>query len=95
MNAQVTLLYTFWLLLLPHVKLMLVVDEVDDWSPRVAIIHIISETGGIDNRKFDFKRFLLQFSLDDINLYTSIASEWRAPAWRLVDQTHTNLSEFV
>jgi hypothetical protein len=37
------------LLLLEHVGFVLVIEKLDNWHPRVAIVHVISETGRIDD----------------------------------------------
>jgi hypothetical protein len=41
------------LLLLEHVGLMLVVEELNDWHPRVAVVHIVAETRCVDNSETD------------------------------------------
>ena len=50
-NAHVNLVCTTGLLLLQHVRLMLVVEEFDDGLPRVAVVDVVSETGGINDRQ--------------------------------------------
>ena len=64
MNAEVTLLRTLWLLLLPHVRFVLVIDKVDNGSPGVTVVDVVAEPGRIDHRKLDLERFLFKFSLD-------------------------------
>jgi len=68
MHTQVGLLCTLRLLLLPHICFMLVVDEVDDWAPRVAVVDIITKAGGIDDGELDPERLLLELGLDDFDL---------------------------
>jgi hypothetical protein len=66
-DTKVTLLATLGLLLLNHVRLMLVVNEVDDGGPRVAVVDIVTETGGVDYSELDLKLLLLELSLDDLD----------------------------
>jgi hypothetical protein len=49
-DAQVNLVHTAWLLLLQHVRLMLVIQKLDNRHPGVAVVDIVAETWGIDNR---------------------------------------------
>src|SRR5690348_12960838 len=67
-NAQVALLEPFRLLLLPHVNLMLVIDKVDDGGPRVAVVDIVAESGGVNHGQLDFERLFFQFGFDDFHL---------------------------
>ena len=67
MDTQVALLSTLGLLLLAHVDLMLVVDEVDNGSPRIAVVDVVAEPRRVDDRKLDLEGFLLQLSLDDLD----------------------------
>jgi hypothetical protein len=66
-DTKVALLAALRLLLLNHVRLMLVVNEVDDGRPRVAVVDIVTETGGIDYGELDLELFLLELSLDDLD----------------------------
>lgn len=68
MNTQVALLCTLRLLLLPHIDLMLVINEVNDGGPGVPVVNVVSESGGVDNGELDFEGLLLQFGFDDIHL---------------------------
>ena len=67
MDTKITLLAALGLLLLNHVRLMLVVNEVDDGRPRVAVVDVVAETGGIDYGELDLELFLLELSLDDLD----------------------------
>jgi hypothetical protein len=67
MDAKVTLLTTLGLLLLKHVRLMLVVDEVDNWGPRVLVVDIVTKTRSVDDGKLDFELLLLELGLDNLN----------------------------
>lgn len=60
MDPQIAFLASLRLLLLSHVNLMLVINEVDNGCPRVPVIDVISEPGGIDDGELDFERFLLE-----------------------------------
>jgi hypothetical protein len=67
-NAKVALLAALGLLLLNHVRLMLVVNEVDNWRPRVAVVDIVTKAGGVDDGKLDLELLLLELGLDDLDL---------------------------
>lgn len=65
--SEVALLSPLRLLLLTHVGLMLIVNEVDNRSPRITVIDVVTKPWGIDHSEFDFELFLLKLSLDDFN----------------------------
>jgi hypothetical protein len=48
-HTEINLLRSARLLLLKHVGLMLVVEELDDRLPRVAVVDIVAKTRGINN----------------------------------------------
>jgi hypothetical protein len=52
-DTEVDLVGTARLLLLQHVRLMLVVEELDYGLPRVAVVNIVAEAGRVDNGKAD------------------------------------------
>ena len=90
MYAEITFLRALWLLLLPHVNLVLIIDEVNDGGPRVTVVDVVAESRGVNHGKLDFERFLLQFSFDDVHL-----SSWRQMSWRsyeVATRTSVNLS---
>ena len=68
MHAHVHFIVPVGLLLLSHVALMLIVNEVDYGSPRVTVVDIVSESGSIDNGQFDLELFLLELGFHYINL---------------------------
>lgn len=68
MHPQVALLAPLRLLLLDHVRLMLVVNEVDNGSPRVAVVDVVAKAGCVDNGELHFELLLLELSLDDLDL---------------------------
>jgi len=68
MYTQVGLLSTVRLLLLSHVRFMLVVDKVDNWAPRVAVVDIITKAGGVDDSELDLERLFLELGLNDFDL---------------------------
>lgn len=68
MNAEVRLVGPQRLLLLSHVCFMLVIDEVDDWRPRVSVVDVVPKAGGVNDGQFDFELLLLQLGLDDFDL---------------------------
>ena len=49
MNTEVDLVLATGLLLLKHVRLMLVVEELDDGHPRIAVVDIVTEARGVNN----------------------------------------------
>ena len=67
-HPEVNLLLPLWLLLLAHVRLVLVVNEVDDGSPRVTVVDVVTEARGVDDRQLRLELLLLELGLDDLNL---------------------------
>jgi hypothetical protein len=55
-DTEVNLVCTARLLLLEHVGLVLVVEELDDGLPRVAIVDVVAETRGVNDGEADCKR---------------------------------------
>ena len=53
MDTKVNLVSTAGLLLLKHVRFMLVVQELNNWHPRIAVVDVISETRCVDDSKAD------------------------------------------
>ena len=68
MHTEIRLVGPHRLLLLSHICLVLVVDEVNDGGPRVAVVDVVTETGSINNRQLGFELLLFQLCLDDFNL---------------------------
>ena len=68
MNTEITFLRALRLLLLPHINLVLIIHEVDDGGPRVAVIDVVAKAGGINHSELDFERLLLEFGFDDVDL---------------------------
>lgn len=67
-HTQVDLLRPARLLLLEHVALMLVVQELNDGLPRVAVVHVITEARGVDDGQANLEELLLQLCLGDLDL---------------------------
>ena len=67
MNSQINLVLTLRLLLLTHVRLVLVVDEVNYRCPAVPVVYVVAEPGAIDDGQLGLELFLLQFSFDDLD----------------------------
>ena len=67
-HSQIDLLRASWLLLLQHVALVLIVQELDDRLPRVPVVHIVPESGGVDDGEAHFEELLLQLGLGDLDL---------------------------
>lgn len=55
-DTEVDLVSTARLLLLQHVRLVLVVEELDDGLPRVAVVDVVSESRRVDDGKADWSR---------------------------------------
>jgi hypothetical protein len=53
-NAEVNLIDTAGLLLLQHVGLMLIIQKLDDWHPRIAVVDIVSEARGVDDSETNY-----------------------------------------
>ncbi len=66
-DTKITLLAALRLLLLNHVRLMPVINEVDDGRPRVAVVDIVTETGRVDDGELDLELFLLEPSLNNLD----------------------------
>ena len=66
-DPKITLFTALGLLFLDHVRLMLVVNKVDNGRPRVAVIDIVSKAGSVDDSEFDLELLLLELSFDDFN----------------------------
>ena len=49
MHSEVRLVGPQRLLLLSHIRLMLVIDEVNDGGPRVAVVDIVTEAGSVND----------------------------------------------
>jgi len=47
---------------------MLVVDEVDNGRPGVAVVDIVAKSGCIDDSELDLELLLLKLGLDDFHL---------------------------
>lgn len=54
-HTEIDLVLATGLLFLEHVRLVLVVEELDDGHPRVAVVHVVAEAGSVDNGEADCK----------------------------------------
>lgn len=52
-HAEVDLITPARLLLLEHIRLMLVVKELNDGHPGISVVHVVAEAGGINNGQAD------------------------------------------
>jgi hypothetical protein len=68
MDPEVGLLPTLGLLFLSHIGLVLVIDEIDDWGPRVTVVDIVAESWGVNDAELDFELLLLELGLDYLDL---------------------------
>ena len=67
MDAEVGLFVALGLLLLAHVRLVLVVNEVDDGCPRVAVVDVVAKSRAVDHSELRFELLLFQLGLDDVH----------------------------
>jgi hypothetical protein len=67
-DTEIDLVLSTGLLLLKHVRLMLVVEELDDGHPGVAVVNVVAEAGGIDDGQSDLEELLLKLGLGNLNL---------------------------
>jgi hypothetical protein len=67
-HAEIDLLCSPRLLLLKHVALMLVVQELDDGLPAVTVVDVVTETGCVNDGQTDFEELLLQLGLGNLDL---------------------------
>jgi hypothetical protein len=63
MNTQIRLFVPLRQLLLTHVYFMLVVNKLDNWEPRVAVVNIVSEARGGDDGELDLELAFFKLSL--------------------------------
>jgi hypothetical protein len=54
MYPEINLIHTARLLLLQHIRLMLVVQEFDNWHPRIAVVDIVSEARRVNYGQTDY-----------------------------------------
>lgn len=55
MHTHIDLICAAGLLLLQHVGLMLIVEELNDGLPGIAVVDVVSESGGIDDGQANCK----------------------------------------
>jgi hypothetical protein len=57
-NTEINLVDTTGLLLLQHVGLMLIIQELDDWHPGIAVVDIVSEARCINDGETHYQLLL-------------------------------------
>lgn len=67
MDPQINLILSLGLLLLPHIRLMLVIYEIHNRRPRVAVVHVVAEPGGVDDGELRLELFLLELGFDNFD----------------------------
>lgn len=67
-HPQINLVLPLRLLLLAHIRLMLIVDEIDNGRPRVAVVDVVTEARRVDDGELCLELLLLKLGLDDFNL---------------------------
>lgn len=53
MDTEVDPVGSAWLLFLQHVRLMLIVQELYDGHPRVAVVDVVAEARSVNDRQTD------------------------------------------
>ena len=53
MNSEVDLVTAARLLFLQHIRLMLVIQKLNYWLPRIAVVDIVAESRSINDGKAD------------------------------------------
>jgi hypothetical protein len=66
-NPEVNLLVALGLLFLAHVCFVLVVNEINDRRPRIAIVDIVAKARRVDDGKLDLELLFLELSLNDLD----------------------------
>jgi hypothetical protein len=67
MDTQIRLFMSLGLLLLAHVRFVLVINELDNWEPRVAVVNVVSEARGVDDGELDLELAFFKLSFDDFH----------------------------
>ena len=67
MDAEVDLVLAPGLLLLQHVRLVLVVQELDNGHPGISVVDVVAEAGGVDDRQLRLELLLLELGFDDLD----------------------------
>ena len=52
-DTEINLINTARLLLLQHIRLMLIVQELDNWHPGITVVDIVAKARSIDNGEAD------------------------------------------
>ena len=68
MDTEVNLFPSRRLLFLPHIRFVLVVNEVDNRRPRVPVVHVVTESGAVNDGEFSLELLLLELSLNNLDL---------------------------
>ena len=66
-DSKVRLFVPLGLLLLTHICLMLVINELDNRHPRVAVVDVVTEARCVNNGELDFELLLFKLGLDYFN----------------------------
>lgn len=54
-DTKVNLVLTAGLLLLKHIRLVLVIQELDDGHPGISVVHVVAKAGGINDSQADYE----------------------------------------
>ena len=68
MDPEINLVLPLRLLLLAHVGLMLVINEVNNGCPGVTVVDVVAKARRVNDRQLSLELLLLELRLDDLNL---------------------------
>ena len=54
-DSHVDLILPMWLLLLQHVRLVLIIEELDNRLPRITVVDVVSKSRRIDDGQADWR----------------------------------------
>jgi hypothetical protein len=66
MDTEVDLVRSAGLLLLQHIRLMLVIEELNNGLPRIAVVDVVTKSRGVDNGKADWVMVVSKWELYSI-----------------------------
>lgn len=67
MHPQITFFRTLRLLFLSHVYLMLIIDKIDDWDPRVTVVDVVTKARRVNHCQLDFELLFFKFCFNNLD----------------------------
>ena len=46
---------------------MLIIHKINNWHPRIAVVHVVAETRSVDDGELNLELFLLKLSFDNLD----------------------------